>query len=165
LTVTKGKEFATLDQKERIFICENVELNKGVNYLKVAASDGVETVEDMAMFNKVQEPNPSYVAPVDGTGTNVENWFEMPDIGDVEVEELEIPEGVYSMRSSFRELFQNEAAKSVVIKYLGNIEDNPMFSMMQDMTIEQMATLADQVLTKEVLYLLNKELIQIKKDS
>ena len=44
-------------------------------------------LQDVARFNKVNEPNPSYVAPEEETGGSVANWFEMPDVGDVEIEE------------------------------------------------------------------------------
>src|SRR5690606_19767873 len=144
------------------FVFENVKLRDGLNVIRaVTQAEGV-TYEDTAVFNKVDEPNPSYVAPVGETGIAVENWFEMPDVGDVEIEELEIPEGVFSTRSSLREIFDNEEARAIFIKYFGDIEEKPLFSMMMDLTVEQIATLAEDVFTEKVMYLLNKELMKIK---
>ncbi len=52
-------------------------------------------------------------------GGVVANWFEMPeDLGDVEIEELEITDDVYSTRCTFGELFENAEAKAVLQKYL-----------------------------------------------
>lgn len=157
-----GEEITSKNSDEKIFVFENVKLRDGLNVIRaVARAEGV-TCEDAAVFNKVDEPNPSYVAPVGETGIAVENWFEMPDVGDVEIEELEIPEGVFSTRSSLREIFDNEEARAIFIKYFGDIEEKPLFSMMMDLTVEQIATLAEDVFTEKVMYLLNKELMKIK---
>ena len=75
--------------------------------------------EDVARFNKVAEPNASYVAPEGETGGLVANWFEMPDLGDVEIEEIEITDDVYSTRSTLGELLENKETKEVIKKYLG----------------------------------------------
>lgn len=157
-----GEEITSKNSEEKIFVFENVKLRDGLNVIRaVTQAEGV-TCEDAAVFNKVDEPNPSYVAPVGETGIAVENWFEMPDVGDVEIEELEIPEGVFSTRSSLREIFDNEEARAIFIKYFGDIEEKPLFSMMMDLTVEQIATLAEDVFTEKVMYLLNKELMKIK---
>lgn len=157
-----GEEITSKNSEEKIFVFENVKLRDGLNVIRaVTQAEGV-TYEDTAVFNKVDEPNPSYVAPVGETGIAVENWFEMPDVGDVEIEELEIPEGVFSTRSSLREIFDNEEARAIFIKYFGDIEEKPLFSMMMDLTVEQIATLAEDVFTEKVMYLLNKELMKIK---
>ena len=66
----------------------------------------------------MEEANPSYVAP-EKEGGVVANWFDMPeDLGDVEIEELEITDDVYSTRCTFGELFANPEAKAVLQKYL-----------------------------------------------
>ena len=71
-------------------------------------------------FNKVAEPNPSYVAPETETGGLVSNWFEMPDLGDVEIEELEITDDVYSTRSYPWGAFEKSRnRKQYLEKYLG----------------------------------------------
>ena len=86
------------------------------------------------------------------------------DLGDVEIEELEITDDVYSTRCTFGELFANPEAKAVLQKYLnGFSEDHPMFGMAGGMQIDMLASLASDMFTKELMYLLNKELTKIKK--
>ena len=60
----------------------------GINEIKAIANQDGNRFEDVARFNKVNEPNPSYKAPEEEGGT-VSNWFEMPEgVEDVVVEEL-----------------------------------------------------------------------------
>ena len=64
---------------------------------------------------------------------------------------------------SLKALFANERAAVVIRKYLKGMEDNPMIGMMMGMTLETMADLASDKLTPTLLYLINKELVEIKK--
>ena len=50
-------------------------------------------------------------------------------------------------------------------KYLASLseENNPMYDMTSGMSIDTLATMADGMLTKELIYVLNKELIKVKK--
>ena len=95
-----GTEVSTKTSDDRVFIFENVALQDGINEIKaIANQDGV-LFEDIARFNKVNEPNASYKAPEE-EGGSVSNWFEMPEgVEDVVVEELNITDDVYSTRSS-----------------------------------------------------------------
>lgn len=155
-----GTEVATETSKDNIVIFENVALQPGLNEVKAVCGD----LEDVAFFNKVEEANLSYVAP-EKEGGVVSNWFTMPeDLGDVEIEELEITDDVYSTRDTFGELFKNPEAKAVLSKYLnGFSEDHPMFGMAEGMQIDMLASLASDMFTKELMYVLNKELTKIKK--
>ncbi len=67
-------------------------------------------LQDVARYNRVAEPNPSYVAPETETGGVVSNWFDMPDqdLDDIEIEELEITDDVYSTDSSLGDLLKNK---------------------------------------------------------
>jgi beta-galactosidase len=150
---------------DRIFIFDNVALQDGINEVKaVCNQDGV-VLQDVARFNKVAEPNPSYVAPESETGGVVANWFDMPDLGDVEIEEIEITDDVYSTHSTLGALLKNKETDAVLKKYLGDklSEDSPMFGMMEGMTLEMLATMAEEIFTDKVMYTLNKELTKIKK--
>ena len=112
----------------------------------------------------MEEANPSYVAP-EKEGGVVANWFDMPeDLGDVEIEELEITDDVYSTRCTFGELFANPEAKAVLQKYLNGFnEEHPMFGMAEGMQIDMLASMAGDMFSKELMFLLNKELTKIKK--
>ncbi|RBW70064.1 glycoside hydrolase family 2 protein [Bacillus taeanensis] len=157
-----GKEYET-KTGSKAFTFENVELQDGINEIKVAAKqDGVE-LQDTAFFNKVAEPNKSYEAPEEGKGGVVANWFQMPELGDVEVEEIEITDDVYSTRSTFGELVENDETNAILEKYLGNFSEHPMFGMAQAMTIDMIASMADDLFDEKLMYSLNKELTKIKK--
>lgn len=148
----------------KVFIFDQITLQDGLNEVKaVSNQDGV-VVADVARFNKVSEPNQSYVAPEGETGGVVANWFEMPDLGEVIVEELEIADDVYSTRCTLGELIENEETKAIMSKYLGDFsEEHPMYGMAQGMTIDMLASMAEEMFTEKVMYSINKELIQIKK--
>ncbi len=162
--LANGREVSTVTSDNHVFIFENVGLNHGVNEIKAVASDEGIAVEDAALFNKVAEPNPSYVAPEGSTGGAVANWFKMPDkLEDVDVEELEISDDVYSTRDTFETLMKNEEAKAVLVKYLGNFWEGPMFGMMKTMRINMIATMAEDIFDEKMLYRLNRELTKIKK--
>ncbi len=158
-----GKEIGSKSSDEKVFIFEDVALQNGTNVVKaVSNQDGV-VFEDCAMFNRVSEPNKSYEAPDAGKGNSADNWFEMPDLSDVVIEELEITDDVFSTRCTIGELYENEEAKAVLRKYLGKIDEHPSFTMTLGFTIDTISTMARDVYTDEMLYMLNKELIQIKK--
>ena len=87
----------------------------------------------------------------------------MPDLGDVKVEEIIITQNVYSTQCTFKELMENEETKAVLIKYLGDFSERPMYWMMQGMKIDIIATMAEDMFNEKVMYILNKELTKVKK--
>ncbi|PGV49302.1 glycoside hydrolase family 2 TIM barrel-domain containing protein [Bacillus sp. AFS037270] len=158
-----GNELETKVSNDRVFIFEDVLLQEGVNLVKAVSSHVGAVLEDTAVFNKVSEPNPSYEAPDEGKGEAVENWFQMPDLSDVELEEIQISEDVYSTRCTFGEIVNNEEAKEVIRKYLGKLDEHPMFAMTLGMTVDQVSSMAKEVYTEKMMFILNKELTKIKK--
>lgn len=160
-----GVEVATKATDDKIFIFENVALQDGINEIKVISNQDGVVLEDIARFNKVSEFNPSYVAPEAETGGMAANWFEMPDLDldNVQVEELEITNDVYSTRCSFNEILKNEEAKAVITKYLGDISENSTLGMMMGIKIDTLATMSEDILNEKILYTLNRELTKIKK--
>jgi beta-galactosidase len=158
-----GIKVNTITSSDKIFIFENIELMDGINEVKITANEDGVTFTDTAMFNKVLEANPSYEAPEEGRGGVVANWFKMPELGDVEIEELHITEDVYSTHCSFKDILKNEEAKAVLTKYLGSFQDSPMFGMLEGMKIDMIASMAEDVFDDKVMYTLNKELTKIKK--
>ena len=73
-----GAEVATKTSDNQVFIFENIALKEGINEIKAVATQDGNHFEDVARFNKVNEPNPSYKAPEE-EGGSVSNWFEMPE--------------------------------------------------------------------------------------
>ena len=146
-----GYEVATKASNSKIFIFENVALHDGINEIKVVSNQDGIILEDAAIFNKVSEANPSYEAPEAETGGLVANWFEMPELelDDVEVEEIEITNDVYSTRCSLKEILENEEGKAVLTKYLGDFSENPSIGMALGMKIDTLATMAEDILMKK----------------
>lgn len=157
-----GVETSTKVSDEKVFIFEDIALKDGINEIKaVAFNEGVK-LEDIARFNKVNEPNMSYKAPEE-EGGSVSNWFEMPDLGDVEVEEITITDDVYSTECSLGELLENKDTKAVIDKYLVGIEEHPMLEMAKGMPIDNLAEIAPEQFNEKMMYTLNRELTKIKR--
>ncbi|MGB7473158.1 glycoside hydrolase family 2 protein [Trichococcus sp.] len=157
-----GGETTTLTSEDKVFVFENISLKEGINEVKILANDGNNSLQDVALFNKVANPNESYFAPEEEGGI-VANWFDMPELGDVDVEELEITDDVYSTRCTVGELVKNEETKAIVTTYLGDVEEHPMFDMMQGVTIDALSQIASDQFSEKMMYTLNKELSQIRK--
>lgn len=156
-----GKEIET-KSSDKTFIFEDVLLQDGVNDIKAISYNNGILLEDAARFNKVSKPNISYEAPEEEKGGMVANWFEMPDLGDVKVENIIITDDVYSTRCTFKELMENEQAKAVLIKYLGDFSEKPMYGMMEGMKVDMIATMAEDMFDEKMMYTLNNELTKIK---
>ena len=158
-----GKDQESKAGDEKIFVFENILLQEGTNVVKAVGSHNGVVLEDTAIFNKVSQPNKSYEATEEGKGGPAANWFQMPDLGDVVVEELKITEDVYSTGCTLGELAKNEEAMAVLKKYLAKMIDSPMFAMTQGMTIDMLSSMARDVFTEKFMYILNSELSKIKK--
>ncbi|MGJ9386189.1 glycoside hydrolase family 2 protein, partial [Salipaludibacillus sp. CF4.18] len=103
-----GDEQETVTGVDRVFTFDNVALTEGVNEIEVVSNQDGFKLEDIALFNQVSEPNASYEAPEEGKGGVAANWFQMPDLDDVEeIEEIVITDEVYSTRNTFEELMEN----------------------------------------------------------
>ncbi len=158
-----GIELESKNGDDKVFVFEDVVLQDGINVVKAVGSQDGAIFEDIAMFNKVSEPNLSYEAPDEGKGDAAANWFTMPDMSDVVIEEIEITDDAFSTRCTFGEIVENEEAKLVLRKYLGKLDEHPSFGMTVGMTIDTVSTLAKEIYTDEMMYLLNRDLTKIKK--
>lgn len=158
-----GKKLESKVSDARVFIFENVALQEGINVVKAVGSLKDVMLEDTARFNKVAQPNPSYEAPVEDQGGAAANWFQIPDLSEVEVEAIRITDDVYSTACTFGEIAQSEPGKAVLKKYLGKFVDSPMFVMNQGMTIDLVSSMAKEIFNEKLMYMLNQELTKIKK--
>ncbi|WP_261301591.1 glycoside hydrolase family 2 protein [Paenibacillus andongensis] len=159
-----GNEFQSKTNDDKVFVFENVSLAEGMNEIRAVANEDNAQYVDIAKFNKVNEPNPSYEAPVEEKGGEVTNWFQMPDL-DGEIEELQFTDDVYSSRCTFKELFENKDAEAVLNKYLGEgFRAQPTYGMTQGFKIDMLAEMAPEHFTEKLLYALNRELTKIKKN-
>lgn len=160
------KKVETKISDSNVFLFESVKLKKGKNSIKVIAEkDGV-IYEDTAMFRRVKNQEPSYLVPK-GTsntfgGEEVENWFK--EFESIEMEELNITDDVYSTSSKIEELLDNDEAKAVLEKYLKSMLVHPMLRMIKKMSIDQIREMKEEMFPEKLIYVINKELIQIKRD-
>lgn len=159
LTVN-GQAAGSLQGIDAVGVFRGVKLAEGVNEVLVVAEMADGTVcRDKACFELVAEENPAYKAP-EAKGSVVANWFDMPeDMEDIEVEELVIPEGALSTAMSIGKLMQDPEGRKVLSKYLGDIESQPMYGMMEGMSIDTLAGLDSEVFSEKLIYRLNKELV------
>ena len=158
-----GTEVATLSGMHT-FAFENINLQPGNNDIKVIAKHDELLLNDYAIFVKTDVPNASYECPEEKGGV-VTNWFEDNSSRyDVEIEELIITDDVFSTKCKIREMLDHPSAKLVIEDHFAEALKAPTFGMMEMMSIDQLSELASDVVTPQVLYVLNKELSQIKKD-
>lgn len=159
-----GAKVQTQTSDEKIFCFEHVSLIDGLNAIRAVATDGQVQYSDTAQFNKVDEPNASYEAPVEDKGEEVSNWFELPELDGKTMEDLQITNDVYSTRCTFKELYESDDAAAVLNQFLGEgFRERPTYSMTQGFKIDTLAEMAPEHFTEKLLYALNKELTQIKK--
>lgn len=122
-----GEEFKTLEGN-KVFTFENVPLTLGENTISVKAGD----LTDEIKLNRIEEATDEYVLKDTAAGGNVENWIDITT-GNM----LEFPEGYFSIKDTFGNIFENEAAKEVALKALEELNENaegiPMTEEMLDM--------------------------------
>ena len=150
---------------EHTFVFENVMLSEGPTDIRVIATKDGKEYTDYAFFNKVAEANPVYECP-DKTGGPAANWFDedlVNQFSDVEITELDITDDVYSSATPISEILDHEEASIVFKKYFGKMIDSPMFGMFQRSSLDDIAKMLDGDLDEKLIFLLNRELIQIKK--
>jgi len=163
-----GVKIETQSAANRIVVLKDVALTDGLNHLKVEAYSGDSVFVDQAWIEKVAEENLSYKAPVEDDNEMVANWFDMPELDDEVVGEVEIPEGVYSSRETLENLIENEKTKDIVISILGDLTKIPMYGMMKGFKLDVLASMADEegddsLFSESRINRLNRELIKIKK--
>jgi beta-galactosidase len=145
-----------------IYVFEGIKFTgKLMHVVAQAHEDGV-SYTDYAVFKHVKQVLQTYSAPEESGGFAA-NWFANPELDEVTIEPIEFKEGYCSSKMSLKALYANERAAVVIRKYLKGMEDNPMIGMMMGMTLDTMADLASDKLTPTLLYLINKELVEIKK--
>ena len=159
-----GEKLNTLSG-EHTFVFENVKLVDGQNNIRVIATKDGKEFTDYALFNKVDEPNPVYECP-DKTGGPAANWFDESLVNlldGVEITELNITDDVYSTNCPLSELLKNEETKSVLDKYLGKLLESPMLNMVKGSSIRELNGMMDGLFDERLIFLLDKDLCQIKK--
>ena len=159
-----GEKVNTLSG-EHTFVFENVVLGEGSTDVRVIATKDNKEYTDYAFFNKVDEANPVYECPDQGGGF-ASNWFDedlINQYSDVAITELDITDDVYSTSTSIAEILEHEEASNVLRKYCPNLVDSPMISMISRGSLDELKESFGLDIDEKLLFLLNKELIEIKK--
>ena len=159
-----GEKVNTLTGKHT-FVFENITLSEDNTDIRVIATKNGKEYIDYAFFNKVSEPNPVYECP-DKTGGPAANWFDedlVNQFSDIEITELNITDDVFSSATPINEILDNEEASIIFKKYFGKMIESPMFGMIGKSSLNDIAKMLDGALDEKLLFLLNRELIQIKK--
>lgn len=150
---------------EHTFVFENVQLSEGATDVRVIATKAGKEYTDYAFFNKVTEANPVYECPEQGGGFAA-NWFDEDLISqytNIEITELDITDDVYSTATSIADILDHEEAAKILRKYCPNLVDSPMISMISKGNLDDLNKQFDLGIDERLLFLLNKELIQIEK--
>ena len=159
-----GEKVNTLTGKHT-FVFENITLSEDNTDIRVIATKNGKEYIDYAFFNKVSEPNPVYECP-DKTGGPAANWFDedlVNQFSDIEITELNMTDDVFSSATPINEILDNEEASIIFKKYFGKMIESPMFGMIGKSSLNDIAKMLDGALDEKLLFLLNRELIQIKK--
>lgn len=161
-----GERIQTKSGSGKILIFKDIALGSGNNHIQAKAKLAGDIYEDQAWFTKVDERNLSYVAPVEDAGNSVANWFDKPVFDEEEqLEEVEIPDGVYSSSETLQDLVDNEETRKIVVQVLGDVTLIPMYGMMKGMKVDVLASMDrdGQLFTSRAILRLNRELIKIQK--
>ncbi|WP_139991501.1 glycoside hydrolase family 2 protein [Paenibacillus paridis] len=161
-----GERIQTKSGSDKILIFKDIALGSGNNHIQAKAKLAGDIYEDQAWFTKVDERNLSYVAPVEDAGNSVANWFDKPVFDEEEqLEEVEIPDGVYSSSETLQDLVENEETRKIVVQVLGDVTLIPMYGMMKGMKVDVLASMDrdGQLFTSRAILRLNRELIKIQK--
>lgn len=121
---------------------------------------------DEAISEKTEQPKAEVKAkeaePVIVDVYTITDWFAMPSVQNVTVEEVEIPNGVFSINSTFSDILMNPKAADAMRSILRGIEKHPHFAEIQYKTIDEMSRICPSLFNETILYMLNKSLVQIQ---
>lgn len=128
---------------------------------KVRVESGVYI--DEAAFRKVDKEDLSYVYVKEVTeGGDVTNWFDL-DI-DENLTEYIYNDGCYSMEDNMKDLYESDATRAVLNKYMPDFSAHPQFEMAQNFKLSLIMTMMPGEKMPDVVQVnLNNELSAISK--
>ncbi len=145
-------------------VVKGVKLSPGENLLRVEGYDEDGNIySDEMILNLVDEKDQNYIVEKNEEDENAFNWFEKFDLSNVQ--EVTLKEGYYSTFDIIRDIYENEEAKAVFMKYFADISKHPRFQAMIDVsTINAMSKISQLNIPKELLTVINRELNSIPKN-
>ena len=145
---------------EKIFVFENVPLQKGENTI-VARSGGS---SDRMVLNRTDEPNEAYVLQVQGN--EGKNWFE-----DIQTSgDLTFNEGYFSIKDKIGDIMKTPEGDKFISDMIEKVTEQMnmnvskgMLNMAKGFTVEKIFGMAGGNLPDSVKVWVNDQLQQIKK--
>lgn len=158
-----GQFLCELNGAEPVRTIRNVHLTEVDNRVRAEGVDAAGQLHtDEILLRRVTEPDPAYIHVKEEQTAHVVNWFERFDLSGEE--EITLKEGYYSTFDTIEDLYSNDAAKAVFLKYFGHVTGHPFSEVtMGVMSIEKMAQLEFYHIPPELLPVINKELNVIRK--
>lgn len=162
ITLTlNGKVFGT-KHADKIVVFEDVPLVNGTNAVEVTGGEQ----RDYVTFDRVENPNESYVLKIAESGVNVANWFE----GVEATGEMEFPDGYFSIKDKIGDIMKTPEGEDFINDMIDKISatmnmsvSKGMLSMAKSFTVERVFDMAGDRVPKDVMPLINKKLNQIAK--
>lgn len=153
-----------VNSPEPVKTIRDVCLTEGENILRAEGFDakGCCLHMDEITLYRVSDPDSSYIHVKEDESAHVVNWFERFDLSNPE--EVILREGYYCTFDTIEDLYSNDEAKAVFLKYFEHVTNSPFFeATMAVMSIEKMAELVFFHIPPELLPVINKELNAIRK--
>lgn len=154
------KEVSTYD----VIYQAKVSLQKGDNKVTVKAGN----LEDHQTFRRVDEKNKSYEMKEEDKNKGVfnlsipNNWFDQIS---EEENELKIDLNFLSVKDRVADIIANPEGKKMMELLMADLMKHPFFSMMENMTVEQLREMAKQSFPYGAYVKVNEMLQKIKKSS
>lgn len=157
-----GKVVEQQTRDDNVFVFD-VKLKRGTNTITATAG----ALTDTAEFVRVKKANPDYILPESekkkglnlDMGSNVRNWFEDED---VEVGELQFPEGCLSIRNTVKEIMAVPEGEAFMKQYFEEMVNHSMFKMLSKMPLEKLFGFRPEMFPENVVFMINHKLNQIQ---
>jgi beta-galactosidase len=152
-----------IQSDDAVKVLKDVELSLGRHTISVEGIDEFGVVyTDAIQLNRVESYDKSYELEKQDESKNVINWFERFDLSDAQA--VELKDGNFSTYDTIVDLYSNELAKAVFLKYFQEFSNHPFFEATQTvMSIRKMSQLAFFNIPPELLIVIDRELNEISK--
>lgn len=139
---------------DKVFRFSDVPLQAGKNFLRVQAGK----CTDECTFNRVENPDPSYVFVDPNPEINVKNWFTL----ETSEEDL-FPKDRFSIMDTMGDLMASSEAWKILEKAVPRITGHPRATSMPGMTLFRIINRTSGAYEEAFIKELNRKLNAVKK--
>lgn len=142
-------------------VFKDVAIKPGENEIVVYSKE----LSDQITVNSVKEPDPSYICEKKTDSDNAINWFEGLDPETMEkVDKTELDPSCFTFENQICDIFENDEAKAVFIKYLKPITEGARFDPSSPITVNELLGFVKALnIPESLLVSCEQELNKIKK--